>query len=408
MDARPGVGRRRMLTLTATAALAGLAPIGPIHAQPTEPFSAFLQRMTARATAEGVSPGTVQRAFAGLQPNERVVELDQSQPEFTRTFWQYMDNAISDRRVTEGEARYGQYRALLDRVERDYGVPGNYLIAFWGLETNFGGYMGEFDVIRALATLTYHGRRAELFGAELIAALHLIDQGWVRRDQLFGSWAGAIGNTQFLPTTYRRFAVDYDGDGRRDLFASLPDAFASSANYLSRIGWDTGYIWGREVTLPAGFDWTLADLSVQRPLADWRQMGVRRLDGGALPDAAIDGSVLLPMGHRGPAFLVYNNFRVIMQWNRSVPYAVAVGHLADRIEGGGPLRGARPDLGPPLSRGEVEDMQRLLNARGFDAGRPDGRIGPITRGAFRAWQRAAGLPADGYPTRDQLARLRAG
>ena len=401
--------RRAILRTVAAAGLAtALGRAGIAVAQPSEPFSAFVQRMTNRALAEGVSPGTVQAAFAGLQPNTRIIELEGAQPEFTRTFWQYMDNAISQTRVDNGRARYAQHRSLLDRVERDFGVPGNYLVAFWGLETNFGSYLGEFDVIRALATLTYYDRRAELFGAELIAALQLIDRGWVRRDQLVGSWAGAIGNTQFLPTTYRRFAVDYDGDGRRDLFGSLPDVFGSSANYLSEIGWESGYIWGREVRLPPTFDWELADLNVRRPLADWVQLGVRRIDGGPVPVAPIDASVLVPMGHQGPAFLVYQNFRIIMQWNRSVPYAVAVGHLADRIDGAGPLQGARPNLGDPLSRTEVEDLQRLLNARGFASGEPDGRIGPLTRGAFRQWQRTVGLPADGYPTREQIARLRAG
>ncbi|MCB9960448.1 MAG: lytic murein transglycosylase [Rhodospirillaceae bacterium] len=408
---RPAIARRGVLRGAAAlaAAGAGLLPgLRTAEAQPTEPFAVFLQRMSSRAMAEGISSTTVQSAFAGLTPSERVMELEGAQPEFTRTFWQYMDNAVTDGRVAEGRARYAQNRALLDRVEAEYGVPGAYLVAFWGLETNFGSYLGDFDVIQALATLTYNDRRADLFGAELIAALHLIDNGWVRRDQLIGSWAGAIGNCQFLPTTYRRFAVDFDGDGRRDLYGSLPDVFASAANYLSSIGWESGYIWGREALLPAAFPWEQADLTVRKTLAEWQALGVRQIDGSTLPVAPIEASVVVPMGHRGPAFLVYDNFRVIMQWNRSVPYAVAVGHLADRIEGGGPLRGARPNLGDPLSRDEIEEMQRLLNARGYNAGTPDGRIGPNTRSALRGWQRSVGMPADGYPTRDQITRLRTG
>ena len=375
-------------------------------AQTSVPFPAWLQEVAVRAQREGISEPTIRDAFNGLTPDPRVLELDDRQPEFTRTFWQYIDNAIADTRVTEGRQRLTQHRALLDRVAGQYGVPGRYLVAFWGLETNYGGFLGDFDAIRSLATLAYNGRRAELFGAELINALYLVDAGWVRRDQLRGSWAGALGNTQFLPSTYRRFAVDYDGDGRRDLFASLPDAFGSSANYLASLGWDEDYIWGREVVLPPTFPWDQAELSVQRPLADWQALGVRPIEGGALPIAPIQASVLIPQGHQGPAFLVYNNFRVIMQWNRSVPYAIAVGHLADRIAGAPPLRGPRPNHGAPLSLDEVAELQQRLATRGFDPGEPDGRIGPRTRGALRDWQRTVGLPQDGYPTRAILTRLR--
>jgi membrane-bound lytic murein transglycosylase B len=391
------------------ALLAGLLLLtaaGLSRAQPEQSFAEWKAEFRAEALGRGLSAEIVNRAFSGLTPNPRVLELDDRQPEFTWTFWQYIDNAISDGRVAEGRRRLEEHGELLRAVEAEYGVPARYLVAFWGLETGYGSFMGDFEVVRSLATLVYHDRRAETFRPELLAALELANRGDVRLDRMAGSWAGAMGHTQFLPSTYLRHAVDADGDGRRDLWASLPDVFASSANYLRAIGWQPGERWGRQVRVPDDFPWDLAELSEVRPLAEWRALGVVQVDGTPLPTADMTASLILPMGHQGPAFLVYDNFRVIMDWNRSIYYALAVGHLADRLAGAPPLAGPRPALGPALSTAEVEELQRLLAMRGFDPGEPDGRTGPLTRGALRAFQASEGLPADGYPTRQLLALLR--
>ncbi len=375
-------------------------------AQAQQSFDAWLAGFRAEAARAGISAATLESALRGLGPNPRVVELDDRQPQFTITFWDYIDNAISDTRVAQGREMLARHGALLDRVEAEYGVPARFLVAFWGLETGYGSFMGDFSVIRSLATLAHRGRRGDMFRDQLLDALRMIDRGYATVDQLRGSWAGAMGHTQFMPGTYMRYAVDADGDGRRNIWSSLPDVFASSANYLSSAGWQPGETWGREVSVPPGFSWELADLSIRLPLSEWQSLGVRRLDGTALPVADLEASLILPMGHQGPAFLVYDNFRVIMEWNRSVYYAVSVGHLADRLAGAPPLGGPRPAIGRPLRPDEVEEMQRLLASHGFDPGEPDGRTGPLTRAALRSYQTAAGLPADGYPTLELLARLR--
>ena len=279
------------------------------------------------------------------------------------------------------------------------------MIAFWGLESNFGDFTGKFSVIGALVTLAFDPRRAKFFREQLLAALSLINDGHMAVG-VKGSWAGAMGNHQFIPTTYRDFAVDFDGDGRRDLWNSLPDIFASAANYLSRSGWDDRYTWGREIRLPPGFNPEVSALDIRKPLSEWQQLGVRRFDGRDLPAVDLDGSVILPAGFNGPAFLVYKNYRTVLVWNRSIFYAIAVGHLADRINGGGPLLAVRPDNEVTLSRADIIDMQRRLMRRGFDPGAADGTAGPMTRKAIKAFQKSVHLPADGFPSSGLLERLR--
>jgi membrane-bound lytic murein transglycosylase B len=406
--ARRPHGPCRIVALAGVLCLLLLAGAAPARAQAEQSFSAWLAGFRTEAAAAGISRATLDRALTGLTPNPRVAELDDRQPQFTITFWDYIDNAISDSRIAEGQRMLAQYGRLLGEVEARYGVPARFLVAFWGLETGYGSFMGDFSVIRSLATLAHRGRRGDMFRSQLLDALRMVDRGYATVEQLRGSWAGAMGHTQFMPGTYMRYAVDADGDGRRNIWSSLTDVFASSANYLSEAGWQPGETWGREVRVPAGFDWSLADLSIRLPLSEWQARGVRRMDGGTLPAADMEASLILPMGHQGPAFLVYDNFRVIMEWNHSVFYAVSVGHLADRLIGAGPLAGPRPAVGRPLSAAEVEEMQRLLAAHGFDPGEPDGRSGPLTRAALRSFQSHAGLPADGFPTLEMLARLRRG
>ncbi|NBC31945.1 MAG: lytic murein transglycosylase [Alphaproteobacteria bacterium] len=369
-------------------------------------FATWLADFRAEARAAGLSDATIDRALAGMSPNRRVLELDRHQPEFTRTFWEYLDNAISPERIAEGRRQLAANADLLAAIRARYGVQPRFLVALWGLETGYGSFLGDFPVPQALATLAYGSRRADMFRSQLIDALSLIEAGDISPGRMRGSWAGAMGQVQFMPSTYRRFAVDFDDDGRRDLWSSVPDALASGAHYLSEIGWRGDETWGREVRLPEDFPWVLADLSLELPLAEWQRHGVRRTDGRELPQADLTASLILPMGHQGPAFLVYDNFRAIMTWNNSSYYALAVGHLADRLAGGGPLQGPRPAIGRSLRFQEVTELQTLLAALGYDPGEADGLTGPRTRRALRSFQTEIGVPADGFPTLDILGRLR--
>jgi len=367
-------------------------------------FGPWLQELKAEALARGVGKATIHTALAGVQPIPRVLELDRNQPEFTLTLWRYLSRAINPERVAKGRAMLIKHQKLLDKVSSKFGVQPRFLISFWGLESNFGQYMGTFSVIGALTTLAHDRRRAKFFRAQLLAALKLIDQGNFSH-RVKGSWAGAMGNHQFIPTTYDGYAYDFDGDGKRDLWTSLPDIFASAANYLSRSGWQSDKTWGREVRLPAGFDFNVSGLNARKTLTEWQSLGIRRIDGSNLPSVDIMASVILPAGHTGPAFLVYKNYRTILVWNRSLLYAIAVGHLADRIVGGGPLKTKKPARDEPLSRADVKNMQRLLARHGHDVGTPDGVIGRQTRKAIKAYQKRAKLPADGYPNQGLIEHL---
>jgi len=298
-----------------------------------------------------------------------------------------------------------RYDDLLARLTREYGVPGRYLVAFWGLETNFGAYLGNMPTLDSLATLACDPRRADYFSGQFLMALELLERESLTPQHMRGSWAGAMGHTQFMPAAYLEHAVDGDSDGRIDLWASEADALASAARYLHSLGWNPGERWGREVRLPADFPWQESGADTRKPLAEWRALGVRHAGGGALPVAELDAALLLPMGHRGPAFLVYPNFDAIMQWNRSQSYALSVGYLADRLVGGGELVAALPENEHMPSRARLRGMQERLAALGFGPGEPDGILGPATRGALRAFQQRAGLPADGYPDDNTLDAL---
>lgn len=372
------------------------------------PFGTWLENLKAEAIAKGFNASTVEQALAGVAPIERVIELDRKQPEFTLTFGGYMNRVISDARIKRGRELLKKHKVMLDEIAAKHGVQPRFLVAFWGLETNFGDHFGAFPVAGSLATLAHDGRRSQFFREQLLAALDLMSRGDMPID-VKGSWAGAMGNFQFIPSTYRDFAIDYDGDGVRDLWHNLHDAFASASNYLRRSGWNDERTWGREVHLPEGFDVSLTGLGTRKNLAAWQALGVRRADGKRdLPKVDIEGSILLPAGLTGPAFMIYGNFDAILHWNRSIFYAIAVGHLADRLVGGGPFLKSVPADDVPLSRQDVIDMQQMLNDRGFDAGMPDGVIGSKTRSAVRAYQRAKGLPADGYPSALILKHLKGG
>jgi membrane-bound lytic murein transglycosylase B len=373
---------------------------------PPPPFAPWLAELRADAAKRGVSEATLVRTLDGVQRIDRVIELDRRQPEFTLTLSSYFKKAISPERIAKGQAMLKQHAALLARIEERFGVQPRFLVAFWGLESNFGQYTGAFPVVGALVTLAHDRRRAGFFREQLLSLLELINAGHIPAD-VKGSWAGAMGNHQFIPTTYKGYAIDFDGDGKRDLWNSLPDIFASAANYLSRSGWQRDRTWGREVRLPDGFDIALTGPDIRKPLKDWDKLGIRRTNGKPLPEVDIDASLLVPAGYKGPAFLVYKNYNTIMVWNRSHLYALAVGHLADRLAGQGALDIPPPEDDTPLSRTEIRELQSLLNARGFDAGGADGMLGSKTRAAARAFQKSAGIPPDGYATKSLIERLRA-
>ncbi len=346
--------------------------------------------------------------LGALRYQSRVIELDRSQPEFRQSFSAYLRARVSDARVRRGRELLDRHRGFLDRLTREYGVPGHYLVAFWGLETNFGSFLGRMPTLDSLATLACDPRRSAYFTEELMTALQLLARERLEPAEMQGSWAGAMGHTQFMPSAYMAHAIDGDGDGRIDLRASEADALASGANYLAHLGWQRGERWGREVRLAEGFPYVETGLARSASLERWRELGVLTADGRPLPPADMHGSIIVPMGHRGPAFLVYANFEVIMKWNRSQAYAIAVGHLADRIAGGGPLRAELPAIETAPSRSQIEQLQRSLVEQGFDPGEVDGAMGPATRAALRDFQQARGLVADGYPGRETLEALDAG
>jgi membrane-bound lytic murein transglycosylase B len=392
------------LALISRLALLCLLVGSPVRAQQME-FEQWLDALRDEAVGEGISAATLEAALLDIQPIERVIELDRKQPEFTETFWTYLDKRVTPWRIERGRELLKTHRSLLQEVSSKYGVPPRYLVAFWGLETNFGSYLGAFPVVGALATLAYDERRSDFFRVQLLDALKILDHGDITPARMKGSWAGAMGHLQFIPTTFTRYAVDATGDGKRDIWNTLPDVFASGANYLSQVGWKEDEIWGREVRLPKNFDWQLAGLTHKKPLSEWSQLGVRRANGAALPKADMRGAIVLPQGYRGPAFLVYGNFEVILTWNRSINYAIAVGHLADRLIGLPPFSNGREVDNRPLTRNQAMAIQRLLNRFGYDAGKVDGVPGARTKAAVRDYQSSVGLPVDGYPSVSLLEHL---
>lgn len=310
------------------------APLPGRVAETRPPFAEWLQGLRADARLAGVRDATLDRALLGIEPIPRVIELDRRQPEFTLTFREYMDKVVPPARVEKGRQRLRENRALLDGIAAKYGVQARFLVAFWGVESDFGRLTGGFPVVAALATLAYDGRRASYFRKELIQALEIIDKGHVTPERMIGSWAGAMGQTQFMPSSFRSYAVDHDGDGRIDLWGNRADVFASAANYLKRSGWKGDETWGRAVRLPQGFDPRLIGTGVVKPLSEWSALGLTRPDGARLPARALKASVVLAEGDKGPAYLVYDNYRAILKWNRSTFFAIAIGSLADRIGDG--------------------------------------------------------------------------
>jgi lytic murein transglycosylase len=377
------------------------------EARVTDPaFGRWLDGFRARARAQGIPDRVLSAAFAGVTPDPDVIRRDRNQAEFTKTIWAYLDTAVSDSRVANGRAALAKHRETLARIEARHGVPAEIVTAIWGLESAYGTFRGEDDVIRSLATLAHDGRRSAFFEGQLIAALKILAAGEVAPREMKGSWAGAMGHTQFMPTSYLDYAVDGDGDGRRDIWGADPtDALASTAAYLAAFGWQAGMPWGVEVTLPDGFDYTQTGVPTKKMPADWAAMGVRAVDGSVVPDHG-RASILVPAGHRGAAFMIFENFHVLERYNTADAYVIGVGHLADRIAGGPPIRAGWPRGDRALAHDERTELQRRLTRAGFDTQGIDGRIGPLTIAAIRAYQKSAGLTPDGYASPRLLARLR--
>ena len=368
-------------------------------------FADWLAELRAEARELGISEATL-RELDNLQPLERVMELDSSQPEFVQTFTRYLGLRVTPNQVARGQSLLQQHSVLLEQVRQRYGVQPHYLVAFWAVESNYGRSTGGFSVLEALATLAFDPRRADFFRRQLLTALQIIDDGHIQAERMSGSWAGAMGQLQFMPNIFYQYGIDGDRDGRIDIWNSLPDIFHSAANFLSQSGWRGDERWGREVLLTEDFDFSLTGPSTRKPLQEWRDLGVTQLNGAPIPVAAgMEASVILPAGAQGPAFLGYANFRTTMTYNPSTFYALTVGHLADRYAGSGPVQ-RMPENETAMSVADVRELQELLNRNGFDSGEPDGRVGRQTRAAIRAYQQSAGLPMDGYASVALLQALR--
>ncbi|WP_415754539.1 lytic murein transglycosylase [Pseudomonas leptonychotis] len=391
--------------ITATAAPASPIASAVLSPTPLLSFDEWRTLLRSDAIAAGIDADLFDRTFAGITLDPRVVTSDSSQPEFTRPVWEYIDGAVSVSRIAQGRVLKAQHRPTLKAIRSTYAVDHEVLIAIWGMESNYGSNIGSHNVIRSLATLAYDGRRQVFWRSQLLAALQILQAGDGPAQGLIGSWAGAMGQTQFMPTTFNQHAVDFDGDGRRDLWSSTPDALASAAHYLQASGWENGQPWGFEVNLPQAFDYALADPEVRRSVAQWRTLGINPVRAVDADEQSL-ATLFLPAGHRGPAFLLLNNFRSILKYNNSTAYALAIGLLSDALDGNPGVQAAWPRGDRQLGRSERIELQELLASKGYEPGPADGIIGANTRKAVRAFQQSQGQPADGYPSHDLLLQLR--
>jgi membrane-bound lytic murein transglycosylase B len=369
-------------------------------------FDRCLESLWPQAAHRGISRRTFDAATRGLAPDLKIMDLLDRQPEFEKPIWDYLDDLVNDNRIATGRIAVAQNRAVFDAVEKTYGVDRYILAAIWGIESNFGTQGGERPVVQSTATLACIGRRQSYFREEFLSTLEILQHGDVPAEHLKGSWAGAFGPTQFMPTSFKRYAVDFDGDGRKNVVDSIPDLLASTANNLKRDGWHAGSSWGYEVIVPAGFNFMLADRSVRKTIKEWEALGIKRAGGKTFPRSSDAAFLTTPAGAGGPAFLMIENFQVIMKYNPAEAYALAVGHLADRMRGGGPFVQPWPRDQGALTRSERFEMQERLATLGYDVGDNDGNLGPRTRAALRDFQSRAGLVPDGFASGKLLDRLR--
>jgi lytic murein transglycosylase len=366
-------------------------------------FQVWLKEFRQDAADAGIST-TALAALDGLNQDPRVLKQDRGQPTLSQSFLEFTQRVVSGDRLRRGEAMIRKYSDALTRIERDYGVPGPVIAAFWGLETDFGAFMGNFSALRSLATLAYDCRRPDYFHAELLDALRIVDRGYLEPENMRGAWAGELGQVQFTPSNYLKYSVDYDGDERRDLVGSVEDALASTANYIRALGWKRGEPWLEEVRVADTVPWQESARAIRPPRAFWADVGVTRADGKPIPRDRKPAALVLPMGRLGPAFLAYENFDIYWEWNQSSNYTLAAAYFATRLDGAPPMRRGSPP--PILEQSQMRDLQQRLNALGYDAGEPDGRLGEVTRNGVKRAQLAFGLPPDGYPTAELLKKVR--
>jgi lytic murein transglycosylase len=381
---------------------------GPAAAQqcrPTQSFDAWLDDFKQEAASSGISRQVIATALSGVSYDQAIVNKDRAQGVFAQSFLQFSGRMVAPYRLQGGAERINRNKALFTRIENEFGVPAPVLVAFWGLETDFGANSGKDNTLRSLATLAYDCRRPELFREQLMAALKIIQRGDLDPEEMVGAWAGELGQTQFLPTHYFEFGVDYDGDGKVDLRRSTPDVLASSANLLKHHGWQRGQPWLQEVLVPPELPWEQADLTIQHPRSQWVRWGVKGANDRPLPADNMPASLLLPMGRNGPAFLAYQNFQVYTQWNQSLVYSTTAAYYATRLAGASAYNKGRGEI-PSYGLPEVRELQTLLNRAGYEAGDADGKLGVQTRQGIRKAQMKLGLPADSYPSEELFARLR--
>jgi lytic murein transglycosylase len=363
-------------------------------------FERWLSEFKAEARSKGISPQAV-AALDGVTFDQTVINSDRRQSVFSQSFLEFSDRMANKNRIESGRARIAKNKSMFDKIEQKFGVPAPVLVAFWALETDFGANNGNMPTLRSLATLAYDCRRPEKFRAELFDALRIVQRGDLTPEEMRGPWAGEMGQTQFVPSIYLKYGIDFDGDGRADLIHSMPDALASSANYLAGLGWRRGEPWLKEVRVPEKMDWAEADLTVEHPLSEWQRKGVKIADGSSVP-GGLSAALLLPMGRNGPAFLAFQNFKIYLEWNQSLVYCTTVAYLATRIDGA-----------PAVYRGNVvpfgyeptKELQTLLRTRGLYSGDVDGKLGLATRASVKKAQQKFGLPADSYPSPELIARL---
>jgi lytic murein transglycosylase len=399
-------GRRYIGAATLLASLLASAAAHAAPCRTSGSYDSWLAALEREAAAQGISPRTIATAAPALIYDQHIVNIDRGQRVFTQTFLEFSGRMAAAYRIQRGQALIKANAPTFARIEQQYGVPAAVTVSFWALESDFGANMGNYHSLSAIASLAYDCRRGDKFRAQLLDALRLIERGDLVPEEMIGSWAGELGQTQMMPSEYYQYAVDYDGDGKRNLIRSVPDVLASTANYLLGLGWKRGEPWLTEVRVPANLPWDQADLSIALPRAKWASYSIALADGRPLPADNLPASLLLPMGRLGPAFLVYQNFQVYLQWNNSLVYSTTAAYLATRIAGAPALHPGTPP--PALAFKDVKDMQAMLARAGYDVGAVDGFLGLKTRQAVKAMQVKDGLPADSYPTAELLARMRGG
>jgi lytic murein transglycosylase len=399
--------RRTGALLAVLLVVAPATAFGQANCRNTGAFEPWLATFKKEAAAQGISPAAIAAAAPYLVLDQRIINIDRGQRFFAQNFLEISDKMLAGGRLPNGAAQIKKHQALFAREEKEFGVPASVITAFWGLESDFGSGQGKDQSIKSLVTLAYDCRRPEMFRGHLFDALRLIDSGDLRADEMIGSWAGELGQTQMMPSEYMAHAIDYDGDGKRNLIKSASDVIGSTGKYLVHLGWKRGEPWLQEVRVPANLPWKDADLSVQHPRSKWAAWGVTRADGKPLPNDNVPASVVLPVGRFGPAFMAYDNFQAYLKWNQSLNYSLTAAYYATRLDGAPPMNKGSANI-PKITFEETRELQELLQKRGYDVGRVDGVLGLKSRVAIRELQIKSGLPADGWPTAELLAAARTG